>query len=141
MKSYFLSERVINDRGVPSGGGTKEPEDPKPKKNKRGKYACSICKKTGHRASTCPQKEKDIDTIIDEDDSDSEEYNFEAEDINLTWSPSPATRMEFGRIKISQSHDITSTYISEELNLPLKDVNAVMASKTYDDYLKMRPKR
>jgi hypothetical protein len=42
--------------------------------------------------------------------------------------------MRFGRVKISQSHDVPAEQISNNLNEPLEEVEKALVSETSSDY-------
>ena len=46
----------------------------------------------------------------------------------------PATGMTFGRVKISQSHDIPVETIAHSLDLTAADVEKTFEAETYDEY-------
>ena len=44
--------------------------------------------------------------------------------------------MTFGRVKISQSHDIPTDTIARNLDVDVAEIEKAFESETYDDYLK-----
>lgn len=47
---------------------------------------------------------------------------------------SKVTPMIFGRVKISQSHDVPAKKIADNLDVPLEEVERVFVCQTYEEY-------
>jgi hypothetical protein len=51
--------------------------------------------------------------------------------------PSKMSRMTFGRVKISQSHDIPADAIARNLDVAIDEIEKGFDTQTYDEYLKL----
>jgi hypothetical protein len=46
------------------------------------------------------------------------------------------SRMTFGRVKISQSHDVAPSQIASNLDLPLEEVEHALEAEDFDEYVR-----
>ena len=95
---------------------TRRTAAPKPAKTPPGRKAsaCSICSKPGHNAKTCPKKNGSLPA---------DEQRSEA-----------MSRMNFGKVKIAQSHDISASVIATQLGVPRIEVERALQFQSYNDY-------
>lgn len=87
------------------------------KESARRKNGCSICKTPGHNAKTCPQR-----PIAPPVDAFSPS------------SPGKIPRITFGRIKISQAHDVPAEQIAQQMDLDVAEVETAFEYETFSDY-------
>lgn len=109
--------------GTESGGGSSdEPEEVVEPKKKRGPKPkgrrCGNCGEVGHRKETCTKGKEDTST-------------FEGD---------PISQSQHADILTAREHDMTSSEIAKEMDIPVQEVNLVMAHGTYKEYLAKRPK-
>jgi hypothetical protein len=99
----------------------------KPAKGK-GTRKCGLCGKTGHTRPTCPTGGRPA-----------QEGNDEWNKLGDATGPRKAalSRMAFGRVKISQSHDITADTIARNLDEAVEEIEKALEAKTYDEYQKL----
>lgn len=93
-------------------------EEERPVRLAGGKRACSACGRPGHRRDTCPGK----GVAMPEDEELGE----------------PLTRKQYTDVIESRDRDMTSSEIADNMQVSVKEVNAVMSNGTYESYLRKR---
>ncbi len=115
-------EDIIVEKAVDLGIAIADHNHTKHKKGgyvpKNGRH-CSNCGLVGHQARTCPGIGKSQD------------------DSNDVWGEA-LTRKQFSDVKISFGHGMSSLDIAKNMDVEIKEVNAVQRSSNYDMYLGRR---
>lgn len=93
-------------------------------KKKRKERTCSNCHKPGHIARHCPKANG-----LKDDDEDEEELKKDGDVLSTA---------QFSDVKGMQAKERNALEVSNEMDVPLREVNAAFASPHYMGYVKNR---
>lgn len=93
---------------------------------------CKNCGKPGHRADNCPEEKKPKveRELVERDDG----KVVLAHATNLE----PVTEEQYADIKTAKDHELTPKEISDEMEVSIREVNRVLQTYSYENYLSVR---